>query len=140
MNAAQSRKSRVVLPVPGMPTMSWCDRSRSYPIAASRPARWPTVLITDPTTIRSPRMVSGTEPGAAILALAERSWRRHCRWSKATPAAGDRPPTPARMDSVRYAQASAAAARPSGIAGGATVTTARASAPAAARCQNASQA
>jgi hypothetical protein len=140
MNAVQSRKSKVVLPVPGMPTTTWWDRSRGYPIAASRPARWPTVLITEPTTTRSPRVVSGIEPGAAILALAERSWCRHCRLSKAIRAAGDTPPTPARIEPVRYAQAIAAAARPSGIAGGATVTAARASAPDAARCQNASQA
>ena len=34
-------------------------------------------------------MVSGSEPGAAILALAARTWCRHCRWSNATAAAGE---------------------------------------------------
>jgi hypothetical protein len=37
---------------------------------------------------------SGTEPGAAILARAVRTWRRHWRAENVAGAVGNRPPVP----------------------------------------------
>ncbi len=82
-------------------------------------AGWPTVLITAPVTRRPPRVVSGTAPGAAILARALRTWWRHCRWSKATPASGESPPLPVSIERIRYDQTAPPATRPAGIAVGA---------------------
>ncbi|HEX6528042.1 MAG TPA: hypothetical protein VF070_49670 [Streptosporangiaceae bacterium] len=71
----------------------------------------------------------GSAPGAEMRALAVRTCRRHCRRSKATGAAGERPPAPVSMAKFRYAQASPPAASPSGIAIGAMVIAALARCP-----------
>ena len=73
MKPAHRRNSSVVLPVPVVPTTTWCDRILAYGMLATGPAGWPTARITAPGT-RSPlRVVSGTAPGAAILARALRA-------------------------------------------------------------------
>src|SRR5579875_2791716 len=100
---------------------------RSYGITAIALAGWPTDLITAPTTRDPFFVVSGTDPGAEILARALRTCCRHCRRSKAAAEPGERPPLPA-------------ASRPAGIAAGAITAAAAGMSPAAPCCHIAIQA
>ena len=73
MNPAHNLSSRVVLPVPVVPSTTWCERSRGYGRTASGRAGWRTVRIVAPATTLPSRSSNGTEPGAVIRARAVRT-------------------------------------------------------------------
>ena len=98
MNPAHSLSSRVVFPVPVVPSTTWCERRRGYGTTASGRAGWRTALIVAPATTLPSRASSGTEPGAAIRARAVRTWCRHCRRSNAAGALGPNPPLPVSIE------------------------------------------
>src|SRR6266571_3147583 len=96
--------------------------------------------MTAPATTRPFRERRGSEPGAAILARAERTWCRHWRRSNAAGEVGKRPPLPVSIAYIRRDHARPPTTRPSGIAAGAMVTAASSGDPARASRQAASQA
>ena len=85
------------MPVPVVPSTTWCERSRGYGRTASGRAGWRTARIVAPATTLPSRSSNGTEPGAVIRARAVRTWCRHWRWSKAAGALGASPPLPVSM-------------------------------------------
>ena len=91
---AHSRIIRFVFPLPVAPTITMCRAHAAGATVNTGCQRCPTARMVPPTVIRSPRVSSGTLPGAAVRPLAVRTWRFHWRASNVIGAEAVQPPIP----------------------------------------------